>query len=292
MTIENTSLQKLLIYTLVENGFDGQWKEKDGKIIFSSVDSSTVPLNEYILKNGFLDYNLALRLMLNLGAQLVELYKYNYGVLYFSSSDITVVNGNTFLLTNTSNIIPMNDDEVLVLNTPIKIINPENLKTIETKIHKNGKYPKIFNIVVSKKIATILELDEDNPYVEIFEIKKNKTFIAKESNTFEEEKKVAEEAPVDEVKMTNLSKNEIEDNKNIVEKNFILVVSDFYYYESAENLRSELVEKVKKNNFSVRKINDNKYRLFAGPFKDFNSLKFIYISLNNLGFENLNIHRE
>ena len=106
MTIENTSLQKLLIYTLVENGFDGQWKEKDGKIIFSSVDSSTVPLNEYILKNGFLDYNLALRLMLNLGAQLVELYKYNYGVLYFSSSDITVVNGNTFLLTNTSNIIP------------------------------------------------------------------------------------------------------------------------------------------------------------------------------------------
>ena len=177
-------------------------------------------------------------------------------------------------------------------NTPISIINPENSLSIETKISKRADYPKIFNIVVSKKIATILELDEDNPYVEIFEIKKNKTFIAKESNTFEEEKEVAEEAPVDEVKMTNLSKNEIEDNKNIVEKNFILVVSDFYYYESAENLRSELVEKVKKNNFSVRKINDNKYRLFAGPFKDFNSLKFIYISLNNLGFENLNIHRE
>ena len=191
---------------------------------------------------------------------------------------------------NYENIVVMHSQ--LKKNTPISIINPENSLSIETKISKRADYPKIFNIVVSKKIATILELDEDNPYVEIFEIKKNKTFIAKESNIFEEEKKVAEEAPVDEVKMTNLSKNEIEDNKNIVEKNFILVVSDFYYFESAENLRSELVEKVQKNNFSVRKINDNKYRLFAGPFKDFNSLKFIYISLNNLGFENLNIHRE
>ena len=46
------------------------------------------------------------------------------------------------------------------------------------------------------------------------------------------------------------------------------------------------------NNFSVDKINDNKYRLSAGPFKNFNSLKSTYISLNNLGFEDLNIYKE
>ena len=39
-------------------------------------------------------------------------------------------------------------------------------------------------------------------------------------------------------------------------------------------------------------INDNKYRLAVGPFKNFNALKTIYISLNNLGFEELNIYRE
>ena len=92
--------------------------------------------------------------------------------------------------------------------------------------------------------------------------------------------------------MIILSENEPDNNKKIVKKNFILVVSDFYYFESAENLRGELVKKVKGNYFSVKKINESKYRLFAGPFKDFNSLKYIYISLNNLGFENLSIYRE
>ena len=65
-------------------------------------------------------------------------------------------------------------------NTPIKIINLENSKFIETQIYKKSTYPKIFNIVISKKISSILELDLNNPFVEIFEIKKNKTFISKE----------------------------------------------------------------------------------------------------------------
>ena len=30
-------------------------------------------------------------------------------------------------------------------NTPVKIINLENSKVIETKIHKKANYPKIFN---------------------------------------------------------------------------------------------------------------------------------------------------
>ena len=30
----------------------------------------------------------------------------------------------------------------------------------------------------------------------------------------------------------------------------------------------------------------------SGPFKNFNALKSIYISLNNLGFEGINIYRE
>ena len=45
-------------------------------------------------------------------------------------------------------------------------------------------------------------------------------------------------------------------------------------------------------NFSVKKINDNKYRLSVGPFNNFNALKSTYISLNKLGFEDLNVFRE
>ena len=54
----------------------------------------------------------------------------------------------------------------------------------------------------------------------------------------------------------------------------------------------DLIKKTNINNIYVKKINDNKYRLFVGPFKNFNTLKSAYISLNNLGFENLNILRK
>ena len=119
-------------------------------------------------------------------------------------------------------------------NTPIKIINPENLKEVETKVHKKAKFPNIFNIVISKKIASILELDENNPYVEIIEVKKNKTFIAKKTNTFDEEKNVAETVPVNEIQMDDLTKSDTDTKKKSKKNyNYILVVSDFYYESSA-----------------------------------------------------------
>ena len=193
----------------------------------------------------------------------------------------------------------INNEDIRVMhsqlktNTPLKIINPVNSKVIETKIYKNANYPKIFNIVISKKIASILELDVNNPYVEVIEVKKNKIFIAKKANTFDEEKKVAENAPVDEITMDNLSKGELDIEKEILkETNFILVINDFYFEDSANNLKTELVEKTKMNNISIEKINNKKYRLFVGPFKNFNALKTTYISLNNLGFEIPNIYRD
>ena len=180
----------------------------------------------------------------------------------------------------------------LKINTPIKIINPSNSKIIETKIYRNASYPKIFNSVISKKIATILELDLNNPYVEIIETKKNKTFIAKKSNTFEEEKNVVEKAPVNEIKMKDLTNKTSEVEKKILKDNsFILVINEFYYEDSANNLKKELIKKTNVNNISVKKINNKKYRLLVGPFKNFNALKTAYISLNNLGFEDLNIYK-
>ena len=183
--------------------------------------------------------------------------------------------------------------DLLKPNTQIKIINPNNSKFIEAKISKKAKYPAIFNVVITREVANILELDIDNPYVEIFEIKKNKTFVAKETNTFAEEKKVAGKAPVDSIKMRDIS-SEILTSETKIKKqsNFTLVISDFYYIDSANNLKSELNKKIGPNNFYVKKINNKKYRLYAGPFKNFNALKTIYISLNNLGFEGLNVYRD
>ncbi len=183
--------------------------------------------------------------------------------------------------------------DTLKINTPVKIINPVNGKIVDTKITKKTGYPAIFNAVISEKISKDLELNIDNPFIEIIETKKNKTFIAKKSNTFDEERNVAQKAPVDEIKMDELSPKKTKAQKKVsIGFNFIIVVSDFYYLDSANNLKSELLKKTNFKNLFIKKINDKKYRLFVGPFKNFNALKTTYISLNNLGFEGLNIYKE
>lgn len=193
----------------------------------------------------------------------------------------------------------LDNDKIIVFhstlkkNTLIKIINPENSTFVETKVTKKTDYPKIFNVVISQKIAKILKLNNENPYVEIREVKRNKTFIAKKTNTFDEEKTVAAKVPVDQINIKDLNVKKMKViKKNVKLTNFYLLISDFYYYDSANNLKSNLNKQIKSDNFFIKKINDNKYRLSVGPFKNFNSLKSIYISLNELGFDDLNIYRK
>ena len=89
----------------------------------------------------------------------------------------------------------------------------------------------------------------------LLRLKKNRTFIAKKSNTFEEEKNVAEKAPVDEVKMDDLTNIESKSEKKLRKKSsFILVISDFYYIDSAYNLKKTLGQaNALKINYSTRK---------------------------------------
>jgi len=218
--------------------------------------------------------------------------------IYYSSSGFALIYEESLYKNKIINK-KLNNDHLHVLhsslrkNTTIKITNLNNSKTINLKIYKKANYPKIFNVVISKKIARLLELDLENPLVEITEIKKNKTFVAKDGNTFDEEKNVADKAPVDEIKMDDLTlkKDEEKDKKYKLNK-FIIVISDFYYKESAIKLQKDLSKKMGLNNISIKKINDNKYRLLLGPFENFNALKTTYISLNDLGFEGLNVYNE
>ena len=217
---------------------------------------------------------------------------------YFASSGFALIYKDELYNNKTINKKIDNNEivaihSILKRNTKIKIFNPSNSKIVETVVTKKANYPGIFNVLISERIANILDLDRNNPFVEIIEVKKNKTFVAKKSNTYDEEKNVAEKAPVDEIKMDDLSSAEKNEKvkKKLKKTKFNIIISDFYYIESAKNLKNELIDKTGINNISIIKINDKKYRLLAGPFKNFNALKTSYISLNNLGFENLNINK-
>ena len=79
-------------------------------------------------------------------------------------------------------------------NTIVKITNILNNKSIIGTVGNNADYPLFNNAVLSTRIADEIDLNENEPYVEILEVLQDSVFIAKRAKTFEEEKNVATKA--------------------------------------------------------------------------------------------------
>ena len=79
-----------------------------------------------------------------------------------------------------------------------------------------------------------MEFDFEEPYVEIILVSKNSTFIAKKAKMFDEERKVAEKAPVDGIQINDLN-TEKKQEKVTKYKNFSysIKIADFYYKDTA-----------------------------------------------------------
>ena len=84
----------------------------------------------------------------------------------------------------------------LRVGTLIKLINPKTKESIVLKNLKKIDYPDFYKILITKPVAVKLKIDKELPLIEILEIKKNKSFIAKRAKIFEEETKIPLKAPV------------------------------------------------------------------------------------------------
>ncbi len=170
----------------------------------------------------------------------------------------------------------------------VKITNLNNSKYIIAKVGSNVEYPTFYNSVISKRIADELNIDESEPYIEIKLINNSNTFLAKKAKTFDEEKKVADKAPVDSISINNLNKKSKIDK--VVKKhkfNYIIKIADFYFIENAQVMLDKIKEKSKKNVPKIKKISKNQYRVLLGPFDNINSLKRAFNDISILNFENI-----
>ena len=189
----------------------------------------------------------------------------------------------------------LNNDQNYVLhsflknNTLVSISNPFNSKSLAAKVRKTYKYPSIYNIVITKKMADNLDLDINNPYVEVLTIKKNDKFIAKKASIFEEEKNVANKAPVTSININDLSVSTPKIEVKKKKPTYIINIAEFYFLESAEAVKNRFEKKVNLENIKIKKISKNKFKVYFGPYASFNSMKETYFSLNELGFEDLDI---
>ena len=180
----------------------------------------------------------------------------------------------------------------LAINTPIKITNILNNKSIIGTVGENTKYPLFNNSVLSIRIAEELDLDIDQPYVEIIEILENSIFIAHKAKTYDEEKKVALKAPVEGISINDLNIKKKKYTRSYNKKfSYNIKIADFYFNDTALMLLSKIKKENLVKNPKIKKITDKKHRVYLGPFYNINSLQKSYNDISILEFENIEIIR-
>ena len=177
-------------------------------------------------------------------------------------------------------------------NTIVKITNILNNKSVLGTVGNNADYPLFNNAVLSLRIADEISLNENEPYVEILEVLEDAVFVAKRAKTFEEEKKVANKAPVNNINISDLNIKET-NIKNKLSKKFSyeIKIADFYFNDTASLLLNRIIKETKIKDAKIKKINEKKYRVYAGPFNDINSLQKSFNDISILEFENIEIIR-
>jgi len=175
-------------------------------------------------------------------------------------------------------------------NVQVKIRNILNNKSLIATVGKQSDYPSFNNSVISKRIATDLSIDINEPYIEITEISKNSLFIAKKAKMYDEEKSVADKAPVKNISINNLNKVK-EIQPKIIDKNFLytIKIADFYFRDTALLMVKRINTETIIKKVHIKKISDKKYRVYLGPFDSIISLQNSYNDVDMLEFENIEI---
>ena len=197
---------------------------------------------------------------------------------------------NKIIKTKLNNEIYQIAQKNLPVGTLIKVINPKTNQSITLKNQKKGRYPEFYKILISEAVAKKLNISNDLPIIEIIEVKKNKSFIAKKAKIFNEEKKISSNAPVTSVEISNISQNK--KVKKLAKEKVSILIASFYSVESAEFLKQRIIKEIP--NFDNKKIKINKknnkeINLISGPYKSVNLMKNDYIQLKKFGFEELDI---
>ena len=173
----------------------------------------------------------------------------------------------------------------------VKIINVKTNHSIILKNSKRIKYPEFYKILITEPVADKLNLKATLPLVEVIEVKKNKSFVAKKTKIFKEEEKIHSNAPVENVKIDNISKND-KSKKKVIKDKFYIIIAEFYSKNSASLLKKRITQEL--TNFDSKKLyirskKSNKITLLSGPYNSINLMKNDYIQLKNFGFEELDI---
>jgi hypothetical protein len=211
-----------------------------------------------------------------------KIYKNSgFALIYNENLDVKDLDGRSLQIFHKS----------LKKNSYVKITNPVNGKSLIAIVKsKREKFSNFFNSVITNRIVEKLELDVNEPYVEIVLISNSSTFIAKKAKTFDEEKKIANKAPIDGIQISDLNNNK----KNIIKLSdnkfsYSIKIADFYYKKTALLMIDRIKLQISPTYIKMVQLSKNNYRVLIGPFNDIKSLKDSFEKMKSFYFENLEI---
>ena len=220
--------------------------------------------------------------------KLVNIVYSNKGFALIYSDDTN--NSLGYKLDDTSiNILSPN----LPNGTPVRITNIINGKSLLTVVKNKTVLPIYYNSVITNRIVSELSINPSEPYVFIETINSNKLYVANDVKTFDEEKEVANKAPVEDIMVQSISletkKKESKTENFVTNFNYIIKFADFYFEDSAIMLKNRLFEEYKIENILIKKLSQNNFRVYKGPYKDFEKLKKGFHNIENLDFDSIEI---
>ena len=218
----------------------------------------------------------------------------------YSNNGFTLVYSNE-LFKNKTVSKKLNDRELFIFQknlkkeTTVKITNLLNNKTVIAKVKSKSRYPNFYNSVITKRIANEIEFNFDEPYISIVSVDQTSVFYAGKARTFDEEKNVANKAPVEGVNIINISTSET-DQKNIQKStkkfNYIIKVANFYYEDTAKLVKERIMNETNIKKIRIDKTTTNNFRLSIGPYKSLDNLRKDFDQMQKLYFENLELIKQ
>ncbi len=218
----------------------------------------------------------------------------------YTNSGFTLIYNDELYKNKTVNK-KLNDRDLFVFqknlkkNTTVKITNLLNNKSVIATVKFKSNYPNFYNSVITSRIADEIDLDFEEPFVLIESVNQDSVFYAKKAKTFDEEKNVANKAPVEGVNIINIStskKNEKKKEKKPKKFSYMIKIANFYYEDSAKLVKERIMLETNINKINIDKLSINNYRLTIGPYKSLINLRNDFDKMENLYFENLELVKQ
>ncbi len=218
----------------------------------------------------------------------------------YSNNGFTLVFNDELFKNKTINK-KLNDRDLFVFqknlekNSKVKITNLLNNKSVIATVKSRSKYPNFYNSVITSRIAKEIELDFNEPYVLIESVDQDSVFYAGKAKTYDEEKNVANKAPVEGVNIINISTSDESKKKDIKltkKFNYLIKIANFYYEDSAKLVKERIMSETNIKKINIEKTSINNFRLSIGPYKSLKKLKKDFDQMETLYFENLELIKQ